>query len=178
MDLRHEKRKRNHILGILIIPAFLCAVVAAVLLLTQFPAKQASAADLGFGSVENIDSRAKAASPSIFSALKGQNAADEFSYQIKEKLIFEKASAEGKLLLTNPLQNRYLMALELAVGDDEEVVLRTGYILPGQMIEAVTLDEKLSAGEYQATADICAVDPKTYELLGIIEQPIKLTIKS
>ena len=104
-----------------------------------------------------------------------ENAADEFSYEIKETLSFENAEEPGKILLKNPTVNRYLMYIEIKV--DDKTVMKTGNIAPGQIIKQAELDKKLSKGEYSAVAYIYAVDPESYNTVGVVTQPITIKIK-
>ncbi|HWP51928.1 MAG TPA: hypothetical protein VN626_09575 [Clostridia bacterium] len=131
-----------------------------------------------FSSVTNIDTRAVDATAGLFSKIEKQNAPDQFSYEIKEELVFSAASAEAALLLKNPPQNQYLMVLELMLEDSGEVILRTGSLLPGQVIKRAALDESLSAGNYKAVANICAVDAQSGALIGMLEQPVAIVVKS
>ncbi|MFV0497725.1 MAG: hypothetical protein ACK5L0_06130 [Candidatus Fimivivens sp.] len=131
-----------------------------------------------FSAVADIDTRAVAVAQGLFSTTKEQNPLDQFSYEIKEELVFSVASEEALLLLKNPPQNQYLMVLELVLEDSGDVVLRTGAVLPGQMIKKAALDEKLSSGNYKAIANLCAVDAQNGKLAGVLEQPVTIVVKS
>lgn len=181
MDLRRERKQINRIIGILIILMFLCVGAIAVLLFSRHASvkamiNQTAAGD--FSSVTDIDSRAVEVTTGLFSKTEKQNSPDQFSYEIKKELVFSASSAEANLLLKNPAQNQYCMALELLLEDSGEVVLHTGNLLPGQMIKKAALDERLSAGNYKAVANICALDAESGVLLGILEQPVTIVVKS
>ena len=94
-------------------------------------------------------------------------------------LPFCKIAANGgsaaEILLKSPARNRYLMQVTIVL-EDGESVLKTGYILPGYMIESVKLDEKLKKGSYEATALIDAVSPEDESLIGQLKQPVTITV--
>ncbi|MEG1773409.1 MAG: hypothetical protein RR320_01000 [Oscillospiraceae bacterium] len=144
--------------------------VTAVALFSRGETIPASA----FPDVEGLDVRAAAAPTQRFFPAK-LNAPDVFSYQINGAPTF-RIGGTGDLLIENPAANRYLMAVELVLDSSDEVVLRTGYLKPGQTLKSVPLDTPLAAGTYAVTACFCAVAPGTLELLGILEQPITLTV--
>lgn len=163
-------------LGILIIMTVLCVGAIAVLLLARFSSVEALAPELA--SNIDIDARATKASTGLFSEPKAPNSSDQFSYEIKRELVFSAASKPAELLLRNPPQNRYLMVLELTLEESNEVVLRTGALLPGQMIKAAALDEKLSPGDYKAVASLCAIDAESGASAGRVTQPVTIVVKS
>ncbi|WMJ84048.1 hypothetical protein ACS3UN_13290 [Oscillospiraceae bacterium LTW-04] len=181
MDLRRERKRGNRVIGVLLILIFLCMGAIAVIFLSRFAPVEAFKSDMitaDFSAVTDIDARAVKVSHGLFSKTEEKNPPDQFSYEIKEKLVFSAASEEAALLLKNPPQNQYLMVLELVLEDSGEVVLRTGSILPGQMIKRAALDEKLSAGDYKAIANLCAVDAQNGTLAGVLEQPVTIVVKS
>jgi len=170
MDLRRERKKDNYISGIVITVASLCAAAAMAVFISYLYDNDIDLL------IENADSRATNTSHGITALFDDENAADEFSYEIKQNLNFESSDSEAKLFLKNPSVNRYIMQLELVCGD--ETVLKTGNIAPGQIIKEVKLDIELSKGEYDATAYIYAVDPESYKTVGMVTQPITINIKS
>lgn len=181
MDLRRERKRGNRVIGVLLILIFFCAGAISVIWFSRVAPVQALKNEYttgDFSTVTDIDARVVKASSGWFSKTEKQNSPDQFSFEIKKELIFSAASAEAVLLLKNPSQNQYLMVLELVLEDTGEVVLRTGSILPGQMIKKAALDEKLSAGNYKAIAHICAVDAQSGTLVGVLEQPITIVVKS
>ena len=169
MDLRRERRKGRRIAGFAVTTiALVMAVLLAVLVSVT------SEQDI-VKPIKGADDRAESAPNGITAIFEKENAADEFSYEIKESLSFEDAESSGKILLKNPTVNRYLMYIEIKV--DEKIVLKTGNIAPGQVIKEVRLDKKLSKGEHAATAYIYAVDPESYNTVGVVTQPITIKIK-
>ncbi len=165
MDLRRERKKGKRFA---VTAAALSVVILTVGMVT------ANIDDSSISPVEGADDRATDASQGITALFNKENAADEFSYEIKRELSFEDGDSVGKLLLKNPSVNRYIMYLEIKT--DDELVLRTGNIAPGQMIKEAKLDIELSKGEYQATAYIYAVDPESYKTAGMVTQPITIKI--
>ena len=172
MDLRREKRKGDRLLGLLITLAALCAAVIIALLVSHFSKNDAEEQKISY---KDIDSRAVSAAEGFSAVFDEQNSADEFSYEIKEKLVFKNSSEEGRLLLKNPSKNRYLMRLELVI--DNEVVISTDNIAPGQMIKTIKLDSELSADEYDAVAYINAIDPESGDMIGTVKQPITVIVE-
>ena len=169
MDLRRERRNRGRITGFAVTSVALIAAVMLAVLISSV------SDDKSVYFIKGADKRASNASQSITALFDKENAADEFSYEIKETLSFETGDSKGKLLLKNPEVNRYLMYLEIVV--DDEQVLKTGNIAQGQIIKEAKLDVKLSKGEYNATAYIYAVDPESYNTVGVVTQPITIKIK-
>ena len=176
MDLRRERKQSNRMLGILLIVTALCA--GAILMILHWCVAPTGAFKTDFSSAIDLDARAVEATAGLFSKKEGQNPSDQFSYEIKRELIFSAASEPAALLLKNPQQNQYLMTLELVLEESGEVVLRTGALLPGQMIKKAALDEKLVPGDYKATANICAVDAESGTLAGVLTQPVTIVVKA
>lgn len=176
MDLRRERKRGNRIIGVLLIIIALC--VGAAFIFLRSHAMPAEIFETDFSSAIDIDTRAVNVAAGLFNKKEVQNPSDQFSYEIKRELVFSAASAPASLLLKNPLQNQYLMVLELVLEDSGTVVLRTGALLPGQMIKKAALDEKLVPGDYKATANICAVDAESGELAGVLTQPITIVVKA
>ena len=174
MDLRRERRTASRAMGILVllIVMVLCGIV--VLLVAGRESGSVPAAVIP-SDIEGMDERVESAgSPILFPNKK--NDPETFSYEINAKPVFESWDAEGDLKIENPSRNLYLMAVEL-VQDDGQVVFRSGYIRPGQKLEQAALDVRLAPGDHPLTALICAVDPQTLELLGILEQPVTVRIE-
>lgn len=173
MDLRRERKKGNRVLGVLIITALLCMALIIMLLASLGIRQQREKA---FADVDGLEPDAERSGGEVFSLLLGQNAEDELSYEIKGELLFKTASSEGELLLKNPAKNRYPIRLELLLDKSGERVLKTGLLLPGYILKATPLDEKIENGSYEATAVISAVDPESLESVGSVTQPVKLII--
>ena len=171
MDLRRERKKGSHIMGVLIIAALLCVALMAMLGYSIYI--QSRRADI-FSNVDGLDEAAEPAS-GTFSLMLGQNGKESFSYEIKEELIFKNGGSAAEILLKSPARNRYLMQVTIIL-EDGESVLKTGYILPGYLIESVKLDEKLKKGSYEATALIGAVSPEDESLIGQLKQPVTITV--
>ena len=173
MDLRREKKKGNNVVGILIVAIIVC--VCAIIYVAFGQPKDLSD-QLVFPEVDGIDARAfdlKLTSQQLKNA--GKNDGDQFSYKINSSPVFE--NGEGDLEIENPVENRYLMAVEITLENSNDVIFRSGYLKPNQGIKKAELDLPLEAGTYNAVAYFCAVNFESYELLGMLEQEITLTIK-
>lgn len=172
MDLRRERKKQNRIIGLLVtVSAVLFAVAAALIILIFSKAD----IDNDYSEIGGLDSRAEAVSTGLEGVSGVSNANDEFSFEINGEIVFKDCNSKGKILLKNPLKNRYLMRAQILV--DDKVFLSTGNIAPGQIIKEAKPDIKLSAGEYKATAMISAIDPNTGKELDTVEQNISVVIK-
>ena len=163
-------------LGVLIIMTLLCVGAIAALLLSRFSSVEAFT--LALAPDIDLDARATKASAGLFSEPKAPNPADRLSYEIKRELVFSSAARPAALRLKNPPQNCYLMVLELSLEESNEVVLRTGALLPGQMIKEAALDEKLPPGDYKAVASLCAIDAESGVPAGQVTQPVTIVVKS
>lgn len=171
MDLRRERKKGSHLMGVLIIAALLCIALIAMLCYSLYV--KSLREDI-FSGIEGLDEAAYPVSGSL-SLMLGQNGEDSFSYEIKEELFFKNGGSAGQILLKSPARNRYLMQVTIVL-ENGESVLKTGYILPGYMIENVKLDEKLKKGSYAAVALIDAVSPEDESLIGQLKQPVTITV--
>lgn len=79
--------------------------------------------------------------------------------------------------MQNPAFNEYLMVVELTADGDESVLYRSQYIAPNQYISKVDLREPLAPGEHEGTVYLSAVDPKTLDVVGVLENPILIKVK-
>lgn len=175
MDLRRERKKATGAFGIIMTLLAVCIALIACGLYAR--ASVLNYRDDGiFENIENRDSRAKKDNSSLLSYLTALLPEDEFSYSIKNELVFESGEEAGEILLSNPAENRYLLALVLKLDSTGETILMTGYLLPGETITDISFDKALPKGEYTITANICAVSPKSYELVGIFTKELKLKV--
>ena len=172
MDLRRERKKQNRIVGMTVTVSAVLFAAAAALVILVF-----SKADIhsDYSDIGGLDSRAEAALTGLEGISGLLNEEDEFSFEINGEIVFKNCKSEGKILLKNPLKNRYLMRAEILI--DDKVFLATGNIAPGQIIKEAKPDIKISAGKYKATAIISAIDPNTGKELDSVEQNISVAIK-
>lgn len=165
---RYQRRPRRA--GGFLLAVLLLAVAASALMLLR----GRLAPVMAYPDVEGVDARA-AAMPRPLLPVK-MNDPDAFSYAIQRRIALSSASAEAELYLENPYKNHHLMAVELVLDETGEVIYRSGYLKPGQRVKSAPLDAVLPAGEYAVTANFCAVDFESFDLLGILEQPVTLTV--
>lgn len=170
MSQRRKRKTESRIFALFIAVSLLC-ISLIVMTAASFYIKY-SREEL-FSGIEGIDSSAKSAG-GFFSPLLGQNPEDTFSYEIKEKIVFDDADSAGEILLKNPDKNRYLMQMTLIVNGKS--VLKTGYIPPGNMIETARLERELKKGKYQAVALIEAVSPENGSVVGQLKQPVEVIL--
>lgn len=170
MDLRRERRKNSHILGVLIIAGSICIALITMLSMSVYIKNSRKTL---FDRLDGLDPTAKSAGD-IFSLMLGENGEDTISYEIKEEIVFKNSGAQAFIMLKSSEKNRYPIKMTLLVED--ESVLKTGYILPGYMIETAKLDKKLKAGEYDAVALIEAFSPEDESVIGQLKQEVRITI--
>ncbi len=175
MENRRSRRQNHMALFLILLAVFFFATAGAVFLSQQSGSRES----FSYPDVKGIDLGASDLKKGVFERLFGvrRNDEDTFSYSIKRNLVFDAASGDGDVKIENPAENRYLMAVELTLADGGEVLHRTGYLKPGQGIETLTLEEMPAPGEYNAIAYFCAFDFETLDLLGILEQPVALTVE-
>jgi|GEM_PF-2461338 len=177
MDGTGRRRASRAPVWILLLVAALLFLTAGALLLRQHYADRRSLPS--WPDVEGIDPGAQEIPLRLTTRLFGVQQNDEttFTYTISKKAEVLAASKTAALQIANPIENRYLMAVEITLAGDDRVLFRSGYLKPNQRLESVTFDELPAAGTYEAVAYFCAVDFDTQDLLGILEQPITLTVK-
>lgn len=105
-----------------------------------------------------------------------KNKEGEFSYAVNRTPYFETPESKGSLMIGNPPQNRYLMAVEIWLADGGTLVYRSGTLRPNQFITEAPLSRTLEKGVYPAIACFTALDPETGENLGTLEAEIILQV--
>ena len=106
-----------------------------------------------------------------------KNQPDTFSYEIKKDIKIDVSDNKGVAFITNPPQNNCLMAVEITLWEEDEVIYRSGYIKPNQRIDEIELLTHLDGGTYDVAVYFCAVDFESFELLGILEENITVTVE-
>ena len=171
MDLRRERKKQNRLLGFAITISAVCFAAAAAFMIIVF-----SKPEIKNDYIGGLDSRAETVSLGLEGISGVLNSKDDFSFEINSKIIFKDCGSYGKILLKNPLKNRYLMQADIII--DGDVFLSTGNIAPGQIIKKAKPDIKISVGEYEAVAYISAIDPNSGAKLDTVKQNISVIIKN
>ena len=173
MDLRREKRKENRILGFALTISGICASAVIALIVSVMIKPDITSDYINAG---GLDKRAETVAAGFEGLSNEKNEKDEFSFEINGDIVFENCESNGKILLKNPMKNRYLMSLEIVVKD--KAFLSTGNIAPGQMIKEAKPDIEISKGEYKAVAMISAVDSQNGNIIDTVMQNISVTIKN
>jgi hypothetical protein len=170
---RSKKRKKRVVAGIFLILVVITIIMAIVIV-------QNGLAESSFHIKEGLQNlEPKAEKLGLIEGLISKKSKDNnFSYSINTKIDFKSSGSEGEILLTNPIRNKYLMALEIVLEADERVVFRSGYLMPGQILKKASLQFVLERGEYRAFAHIWAIDPDSLLLLELFEEPIVITIEN
>jgi hypothetical protein len=171
---RSRRRHQYTALFLILLAVFFFVTAGAV-----FVSQSRGSSAVSYPDVEGIDENAHDSKLGLHDRIFGiqLNDADQFSYAIRKSPTFDSETGVGTVNITNPPENRYLMAVEITLDGEDEVLSRTGYLKPNQTIDTITLEEPLAAGEYDATAHFCAFDFETMGLLGILEQPITIVVK-
>ena len=106
-----------------------------------------------------------------------QRKADEstFSFEINSRPIFSNGASEGNLRIANPPYNKYSISVKITLDSNGKTIFESGKIEPKHYIERAKLNQKLKAGEYNATAVITAFDTESEEYKGTTSA--KLIIK-
>lgn len=78
--------------------------------------------------------------------------------------------------IENPLNNRYLMKVNVYLDETGEEIYATDLIDPGYYIQSTMLDKKLEVGEHPATAVFTALYPDTGEIVGTVAAQVKFLI--
>ena len=177
MERTKRHRSKNTPVFFLLLTAALLFVTAGALLLRQSAAGNTELPQ--YGEIEHQDPNAHDLSLGLRHRIFGVRLNDptEFTYSVSGKVTLDAATGSGKMRITNPPENTRLMAVEITLAGEDTVLYRSGYLKPNQRIDAVTFSKVPEAGKYDAVVYFCAIDPETEELLGILEQPIKLEVK-
>ena len=109
-----------------------------------------------------------------------QRKADEstFSFEINSRPIFKNGESEGNIRIANPPYNKYLITVEIKLDDNNNIVFKSGEILPNHYIEYAKLNRKLKAGEHNATATINAYDTESGEYKGTSAAKLIIKVES
>ena len=85
-------------------------------------------------------------------------------------------NGKAEIRIENPLNNRYLMKVNLTLDETGEEIYATDLIDPGYYIQATEFDKPLAPGEYAATAIFTALYPDTGEIVGTVGAQVKIII--
>lgn len=105
-----------------------------------------------------------------------KNEEGKFDFSINRTPYFETPESKGSLMIGNPPQNNYLMAVEIWLEDGVTLVYQSGTLKPNQCITDAPLSKTLEKGIYRAVACFTAIDPETMENLGTLETAITLQV--
>ena len=89
--------------------------------------------------------------------------------------VFASGTSKGSLMISNSVQNRYPQLVEIYTEDN--TLIYTGGLSPGQKIEQSVLSVALPAGTYACTAYFTAINEQG-EKVGTAGAKIKITIQS
>ena len=175
MSVAVKARKKQRKAIFAVVALILIIFTVAALILSLYTGK---APDV-YPDVEGQDKAAYDMQPSFLETTLGikKNSLDTFSYKIKREIEINADNNKGTALITNPPENNCLMAVEITLEGDDEVIYRSGYLKPNQRIDEIKLSSQLKSGKHDAKVYFCAVDFSSFELLGIIEENILITVE-
>ena len=175
MSVAVKTRKKQRKAIFLVVTVLLIIFTASALIFSRYTGEKTTI----YPDVEGQDKSAYDMEPSFLDTVLGikKNPLDTFSYEIKKEIEFDSFGDRGIAMITNPPENNCLMAVEITLDDDDDVIYRSGYLKPNQRIDEIELSNPLKSGEYEAVVYFCAVDFDSFELLGILEENIRLTVK-
>lgn len=84
-----------------------------------------------------------------------------FNLQMDTELIFNSSKESGKIQIINPEQNKSIIAVDVFLQDEDELLYESGSIYPGQYVNKGKLLKELAKGEYQAYAKAKIYDQET-----------------
>lgn len=108
------------------------------------------------------------------------------TFSVNKTPVFPDGKSEGYLNIVNLEENNYPQVVEIykATKNDNdewvfgEKIYQSGMIPVGKAVEWAKLDVVLPAGEHTAMAVINSVDSETGAVLGTVNTPLKITVKS
>ncbi|MBJ7967833.1 hypothetical protein [Bacillus cereus] len=104
--------------------------------------------------------------------------ASQFTLSIYPEAIFEGKSGKGFLHIKNESSNVYPINVKIKIDNTNEIIYETGAIYPGNEVKQVTLEKKLKAGKYKATADVDIFDPNSKKKQGTTQAEMQIIIKN
>jgi len=104
--------------------------------------------------------------------------ASYFAFKINARPVFATGGSEGNLRIENPSYNVYPMVVQIFLDSTEEMVFDSGGILPNQHIDNASLNTRLAAGTYNATAYMNAYDPDNHTWLGKQAAALVITVQA
>jgi hypothetical protein len=102
--------------------------------------------------------------------------ASKFNMVIKPEAIFEAGDQEGTLYIQNPKHNAYPINVVITLDEDGAEVYSSGAMEPGYEIKTAVLEQKLTKGDYPATATFSIYDPKTKQKRGQVQASITIKV--
>ena len=104
---------------------------------------------------------------------------EEGMFNVSIGFVMEFETSEDKALanIENIPANRYYMSVDITLDDTGETVYSSKGIKPGQYIDYISLNKKLEAGEYPATARFTAYQPDTYAVEGHVAVKVTIYVK-
>lgn len=106
-----------------------------------------------------------------------QNVDDsQFNMMITSEATFN-SDMTGNLQIKNPDSNHNPVNVVVTLDSSGDVVYSSGAIQPGEEIKQATLEKKLSAGDYPATATFNLYDPDTNKKTGEVASAVTLMVQ-
>lgn len=99
-----------------------------------------------------------------------------FNVSINPEPVFTNGSSQGYMAIENIKGNHYYTRVSVTIDETGEEVFKSKGIKPGQYIDYVKLEKKLSKGIYPAIARFIITDPNTLQEIGSVATQITINI--
>lgn len=110
-----------------------------------------------------------------FDARQDKNPDNILSYRINSAPYFPTSTEAGDVYIENPAENNYGILVDYEL-PNEDIIYTSKLISPNRHLQTDYLSDSLSEGIYDVVARIYAVDLTSNEIVGYVEQNIKLHI--
>ncbi|OEG15709.1 hypothetical protein BCR23_08735 [Enterococcus quebecensis] len=99
-----------------------------------------------------------------------------FNLQMDTELIFNSSNENGKIQIINPDQNKSIIAVDVFLDGEDDLLYESGSIYPGQYVNKGKLLKNLAKGEYQgyAKAKIYDLETKKEQTTSIVNLTVQV----
>ncbi|WP_249641481.1 MULTISPECIES: hypothetical protein [unclassified Enterococcus] len=101
----------------------------------------------------------------------------QFNMRIVSTATFDKETMSGNLAIQNPPNNSQPVNVIIRIDGSNLEVYDSGAIQPGEEITKATLNKKIDAGTYEATATFNIYNPDTKKKQGSVQAKLTLVVE-
>lgn len=101
-----------------------------------------------------------------------------FNVSMNVQPVFEDGDSEGSLGVENIKENRYFCRVVITLDSDGSTIYESQGLKPGQYIDKIKLQQSLTKGVYDCTAQFIATDPDTLDDIGTVNVKLQVTVKN